>query len=786
MYIFNIYMTTYENLVYPTLDSYDSIQNILFIDQSVTHSQVFYDSANAASYPILYNSLTKREDLSQLLSRFTHLDRIAFVFHGIYPGCYYDKPFLEEQPVFTLDVSGAVIVSENVSFVRTLISTFTVSHVDFLGCNLLLSEEWFKYFDALSANSVVGASNDQTGNLKYGGDWILENTMEDVRDTYFNSQIENLTTTLIGPLYPVNTYNHTFYTYSNANPTVLTRTVYNDAGVQQSVTDISFGGQNIQTVLTALDTGSGPYTIGIKDTSNNKVSMDVAFFGAYNDALTTTQQNNIMTYVNTNYKEPRTAATNYVVTVSGGVFNINGSNQNLTFVSGNVYVFDQSSPTNIGNTLVLGTTVDVSSSIVGNNVVYNGTPGSANAYTLIDLSGTNPATTALKYFSLTTTGLGYTPPTVKYVVGAISKNASSAYTLYGSGFSDLVTTNTNTLFYSYDGNTWTGLGQTIFDLVCFTVAYGNGVWVAGGAGGTNDMAYSTDGINWNGLGIKFAAATSINYGNFGPFKEDMYFWCVGCLMVRYLGGKFIAVGSTDQYYNATQVVYSSDGINWTTSVINVALTYDYFTTQTVTYNGSYYFVIANEGVYRTANLSTWTLIKNGAQAYGEVLKDSSGSDYRLTITNGTIRNISTTGYNQNYTAESTVWKYNSLGTTSNVSPLFASYGSTVIALNTMRFASSQNTLSSIGTIAIYVYTNSTYVGQFILYLPSSTKIYNVHNISFDTNLNKWIFAGDQGIMYKNTNTFTTSTEDCAVTLLSTPTGAYSFGLGCKFIGARTY
>ena len=890
-------MTT--DLVYPMLDSYDSIQNVLLIDQSALQSQVFYDSANAATYPILYNSLTKREDLSQLLSRFTHLDRIAFVFHGIYPGCYYDKPFLEE-PFFTLDASGSVIVSENVSFVQSLITTFTVSHVDFLGCNLLLSEEWIKYFDVLSASCVIGASNDQTGNLKYGGDWILENTTENVRATYFTSQIENYsdllvttaitsnvtltqsgtnltngTTTydwtnngpipissavtvkfggsinittatqtfnisasnvtidgsnntvtvnnfasfpglftinpslnnitlqniklvgssarptngmLVGataaaaypnefnvlncsitgtasfvvntgfffgpqsstygnttvlncfntiqigttinateyqagffppqttvrtnsifnmtncynsgnigpsngqagliatgliinanavvtlrncfntgniinggynaglicpdirtlsntsilnltncyntgsysttspncygltsgfvnistagninltncyntgtmsngaalillsipnpvncyvniinsystavaplvsggltrvtltntfstaggswtdssanaaltntptsvfipgtvwaspatntpyllssytgntyvqstssftgnlyvpntasvvvrsyttgaaaygtsftllsvnsanpatyatiasgvisfsnlltgtylarvlsytltnsqysnyvfstftivatiPTYPANTYNHTFYTYSSATPTVLTRTIYNAAGVLQTSTDISFGGQNILTALTALD--SSPYTIGLVDTSNNKVSMDLAFFGAYNATLTTTQQNAMMTYVNT-YKEPRTAATTYAVTVSGGVFNINGVAQpNLTFVSGNLYVFDQSSPTNIGNTLVLGTTPNVSSSIVGNNVVYNGTPGYPNAYTLIDLSGTNPATTSLYYFSSSTTGMGSTPP----------------------------------------------------------------------------------------------------------------------------------------------------------------------------------------------------------------------------------------------------------------------------------------------------------------------------------------------------------------------------------------
>lgn len=775
MYIFNIYMTTYENLVYPTLDSYDSIQNIVFIDQSVTQSQVFYDSANAASYPILYNSLTKREDLSQLLSRFTHLDRIAFVFHGIYPGCYYDKPFLEEQPFFILDVSGAVIVSENVSFVQTLISTFTVAHVDFLGCNLLLSEEWLKYFDVLSVSSVIGASNDNTGNLKYGGDWILENTMEDVQNTYFTSQIEDLTTTLVGPLYPLNTYNHTFYTYSSATPTILTQTVYNAAGVQQSVTDMSFGGQNIQTVLTALDVA--PYTVGIRDTSNNKVSMDLAFFGAYNTTLTTTQQNNMITYVNTNYKEPRTAATNYAVTVSGGVFNIDGVAQpNLTFVSGNLYVFDQSSPTNIGNLLVLGTTADVSSSIVGNNVVYNGTPGSANAYTLIDFGGTNPATTSLYYFSLTTTGLGYTPPTVKYVVGAVSANMSAA----NGGFPGLVTTNTNTLFYSYDGITWTGLGQTIFDLVCLTVAYGNGVWVAGGMtsgnGSANDMAYSTDGINWTGLGIKFSAG--VGYDNFAT-TSDLYFWGNGCLMVRYLGGYFVAVGQ-----DYVSIVYSTNGINWTKVALPTTKT-NYGATQVITYTGSNWFVICYSEIFRSSNLATWTSIhqtgEGGVGANGSEVKN--GSDYQLMTTGLLLSTINNTVSAVNSAA---VWLTASTGASIGYI-IFGGYGSTIVALNTMNVNYVTGSMpSDVGTIAFHVYNNNSYVGQFSLFLPSSTKIYNVHNISFDTNLNKWIFAGDQGVMYKNTNTFSTSTEDCAVTLLSTPTGAYTFGLGCKYIGARTY
>lgn len=38
-------------------------------------------------------------------------------------------------------------------------------------------------------NVIVGASNDITGNIKYGGDWILENTSEDVETIYFTQNI---------------------------------------------------------------------------------------------------------------------------------------------------------------------------------------------------------------------------------------------------------------------------------------------------------------------------------------------------------------------------------------------------------------------------------------------------------------------------------------------------------------------------------------------------------------------------------------------------------------------
>ena len=113
----------------------------------------------------------------------------------------------------------------------------------------------------------------------------------------------------------------------------------------------------------------------------------------------------------------------YTVKVSGGVYWIstNGGESvqqpSLTFTSGGLYLFDQSDSSNVGNRLVLGTGVDTGTV----SVVTNGTPGSANAYTLIDVSGT----TSLYYFSSTTTGMGYYVPSYYLTSRSGATNYSS-------------------------------------------------------------------------------------------------------------------------------------------------------------------------------------------------------------------------------------------------------------------------------------------------------------------------------------------------------------------------
>ena len=93
----------------------------------------------------------------------------------------------------------------------------------------------------------------------------------------------------------------------------------------------------------------------------------------------------------------------------------------------------------------------------------------------------------------------------------------------------------NSIAYSTDGVIWTGIGNSIFS-TGKGITWSGTLWYAVGTG-PNTIAYSTDGITWTGLGsILFTTAYSICYGN----------------------GVWIAVGEGDN-----TIAYSTDGITWT-------------------------------------------------------------------------------------------------------------------------------------------------------------------------------------------------------------------------------
>ncbi|MEY5048714.1 MAG: hypothetical protein RLZZ175_2073 [Bacteroidota bacterium] len=118
-------------------------------------------------------------------------------------------------------------------------------------------------------------------------------------------------------------------------------------------------------------------------------------------------------------------------------------------------------------------------------------------------------------------------------LNAVIYNGSQYYAVGNSG-------NTSS---SSDGITWTNSTVGTSDALK-SIAYGNSKYVAVGNQGV--IMYSSNGTTWTQAN-KDGAAGSNFYS------------------VRYLNGKFIAVGGATSNTGVTRLAYSSDGINWTTN-----------------------------------------------------------------------------------------------------------------------------------------------------------------------------------------------------------------------------
>ena len=161
------------DIIYP---SNHTGKNVLLIDSSVMDSQMFYNSVNDNTFPVLYSSTSLKAELIAVLEgRDIHRIGIVFATGGI-------NLFLDNLSFFS---------SDNVDFLTSVIRDFRVSNIDYLGCNTLNDPAWTEYYTLIQTTGVIiGASNDRTGNIKYGGDWVMESTSEDIEAIYFTESIE--------------------------------------------------------------------------------------------------------------------------------------------------------------------------------------------------------------------------------------------------------------------------------------------------------------------------------------------------------------------------------------------------------------------------------------------------------------------------------------------------------------------------------------------------------------------------------------------------------------------
>ena len=101
--------------------------------------------------------------------------------------------------------------------------------------------------------------------------------------------------------------------------------------------------------------------------------------------------------------------------------------------------------------------------------------------------------------------------------------------------------------YSENGIGWTEIDLQNSGMVCYSVAFGNGKFVATGAG-YKDYYYSEDGINWTKGKLPLPGTWFVAYGN----------------------GRFVAATNGSK---ENPVLYSEDGVNWTSTPMTVECEY---------------------------------------------------------------------------------------------------------------------------------------------------------------------------------------------------------------------
>ena len=130
-------------------------------------------------YEICSTCPKKTDLLAILKTTFTSIERIGFVFSSSNSGN--SKLFLDGELFFT-SKEDAGSYSKNVEFIISVIKEFQIKNIDYLACDTLNYSNWVNYYDILTKETgiIVGASNDKTGNIKFGGDWIMESTSQNI------------------------------------------------------------------------------------------------------------------------------------------------------------------------------------------------------------------------------------------------------------------------------------------------------------------------------------------------------------------------------------------------------------------------------------------------------------------------------------------------------------------------------------------------------------------------------------------------------------------------------
>ena len=165
---------------------------------------------------------------------------------------------------------------------------------------------------------------------------------------------------------------------------------------------------------------------------------------------------------------------------------------------------------------------------------------------------------------------------------------------------------TNTLLYSTDGNTFTGLGNTSFSGNVLAIVYSSTlkVWLAGG-GGTNTLAYSPDGKTWTGLGNILATTSGRGFA-YSPTLNRWVAGFVGTNTLAYATDPTTVGGANGWTGLGTSVFTNCFSIVWSPTFKGGAFIAGGAGTNTLAYstNGTTWIPISISGITQVRAIGT--------------------------------------------------------------------------------------------------------------------------------------------------------------------------------------
>ena len=331
----------------------------------------------------------------------------------------------------------------------------------------------------------------------------------------------------------------------------------------------------------------------------------------------------------------------------------------------------------------------------------------------------------------------------------------------------------NTIAYSNDGVTWTGIGTGIFTTRGNYVAWNGTRWVATGYGsksivystdgqnwfdctssggggstnifteantvdwtgilwlatgsGTNTIAYSNDGITWTGIGTSIFSVYGISVYGYGYSYDTSYLFSDVCYATGWDGTtNWVACGS-DLSGTGTQLAYSSDnGLTWKRSLSKPFSNYSL----NVIYDGGSRWISCGDGTtniaYSNNNGVTWST--SGIITPFTTSVNAISKNYVALSTNYVAVGIG--GTTVAYSTNGTIWNAAS-------GSLFTSFGQNVYSDSTKYVAVGGGTRTIIYSLDGQNWTDCSASGG-----GGSISIFSNRGNGIYKNGNAWISAGN--------------------------------------------